>query len=255
MRFIRITLFFAISSIASCCWAASPAPVCDTGDYRQHALAADWAYALKVSDSCVAEFDAELKQKDPLKDAFGVITIGSAAEWRRTRAQLYALLGDFQRAETERVAAYSLFESYIPHKPDGMFTQIDDLSDASTKSFILERQGRYTDAIAAYAGLPIKATDTPRLGILLFKTGDMGGAAAWAAYRDTLSSHKDATALYVLGLLAEHKGDKTAAAADFLGAQEALKQTLAEYAGGPLHDYADAPEINAALQRVTAPAP
>lgn len=249
MRVIRIVLFVAISSAASCCWAAPPA--CDTRDYRQHALDADWTYALKVSDSCIAEFDAKLKQGDPLKDAFGALTVGSAAEWRRTRAQLYALMGDFQRAETERASAYSLFESYIPHKSDGMFTQIDDLSDAATKAFTLERQGRYSDAIAAYAGLPIKATDTPRLGVLLFKTGDMGGAGAWASYRDTLSSHKDATALYVLGLMAEHKGDKAGAAADLLRAQAVLKETLGENADGPLHDYADVPDINAALQRVT----
>jgi tetratricopeptide (TPR) repeat protein len=254
MRAIHIVLFAALSSAAAC-WAAPTGPACDTRDYRQHALDADWAYALKVSDSCVAEFDAKLKERDPLKDTFGVITIGSAAEWRRIHAQLYALLGDFQRAETERAEAYSLFESYIPHKSDGMFTQINDLSDASTKAFILERQGRYTDAIAAYSGLPIKATDTPRLGVLLFKTGDMGGAGAWATYGDTISSHKDATAFYVLGLLAERKGDKTGAAADFLKAQEALKQTLGNNADGPLHDYADVPDISAALQRVTAPAP
>src|SRR5579859_7189499 len=115
MRILAFVLLSTTIVFPCICHADSGAPACDTRVYRERALVGDWAQALKVSDSCVAESDVKLKQKQPdlAKDPWGALAVANAAEWRRVSAELHALLGDFTAAESERTEAESLFVSFI----------------------------------------------------------------------------------------------------------------------------------------------
>jgi hypothetical protein len=181
------------------------------------------ARALAESEQCVA--DSRSKVKGGATWAENLLPMLDVGHYLSANAQILAMMDSFLRAESSLSEAEQYAASHADYFGNFLVSQEWQGTISVTRGFILERQGRTADALAAYGshdvGRPAVIALAKRDDLNAERLARIGGA------------FRDATAIVVRGSLAELSGNAAVAWVAYHEADLLMRETFSREGDAP----------------------
>lgn len=210
MRPIRSFRAFALWLLVVTSWGVPWAHACDPPRFNSALGAGNWAEALRQSDLCATELmaNAPASKRANFSDP-DFLSVINPYYWLLGRATLNAKLGHWLQANDDLSFAEAWAKSY---SFDQRGPLVDPLSPLDlVRGYIAERVGDLQIAETNYKQVSnmLRGEATARRALLALDRRDY--TTAKTLIRGPGGAEEDPTGLYVLGMLAEHRGEKIVA--------------------------------------------